>query len=152
MQNDPISIIKQDHQTVEDLFQEYETLGDDALVTKRKLVDQIITELTLHSEMEETICYPRFEEVFNKEEDKMVEEAYVEHAGAKKLLDDLRKLEPDQPEFDASVQVLMEQIRHHVEEEETELLPAVEKEMPEEELEAMGDEMAAFKESNGGAG
>lgn len=147
----PVAIIKQDHKTVEGLFKEYESLGDGAVATKRKVVDQIIEELTNHAEMEETLCYPRFKEVFNKEDDKMVEEAYVEHTGAKKLLSDLATLEPDQPEFDASVKVLMEQIRHHVEEEETELLPTVEKEMPEEELEIMGNEMIAFKESRGAA-
>lgn len=151
MTHNPVAIIKKDHQLVEGLFKEYEGLGDDAVATKRKVVDQIIEELTNHAEMEETLCYPRFKEAFDKEDDKMVEEAYVEHAGAKNLLNDLKTLQPDQPEFDASVKVLMEQIRHHVEEEETELLPTVEKEVPEEELEAMGNEMAAFKESRGAA-
>ncbi len=151
MTNNPVAIIKKDHKTVEGLFKEYEGLGDGAVATKRKVVDQIINELTIHAEMEELLCYPRFLEAFNKEDDKMVEEAYVEHAGAKKLLSDLKSLQPDQPEFDASVKVLMEQIRHHVEEEETELLPTVEKEIPEEELEAMGDEMIVFKEARGAA-
>lgn len=149
MTNDPVQIIKKDHKTVEGLFKEYEGLGDGAVATKRKVVDQIIEELTIHAEMEEQLCYPTFKEVFDKEDDKMVEEAYVEHAGAKKLLSDLISLQPEQPEFDASVKVLMEQIRHHVEEEETELLPTVEKEAPEEALEAMGNEMIAFKESKG---
>jgi hemerythrin-like domain-containing protein len=151
MTNDPIGIIKKDHKTVEGLFEEYEALGDGAIATKRKVVDQIIEELSTHAEMEETYCYPRFKEVFNKEDDKMVEEAYVEHAGAKKLLSDLKSLQPEQPEFDATVQVLMEQIRHHVKEEENDLLPEVEKEMPEIELETMGEEMAAFKESRAGS-
>ncbi|MES2994647.1 MAG: hemerythrin domain-containing protein [Patescibacteria group bacterium] len=147
MTNNPIEIIKADHATVEELFQEYEGLGDGAVATKRTLVDQIIEELTLHAEMEETLCYPAFQEAFNKEDDKMVEEAYVEHQGAKNILEELKTLDPEQPEFDANVKVLMEQIRHHVEEEESELLPKAEKELPEEELAAMGDAMMEFKES-----
>lgn len=147
MTNNPITIIMNDHKVVERLFKEYEGLGDDATITKRKVVDQIIKELTVHAEMEETICYPQFKEVFNKEDDKMVAEAYVEHAGAKKLLNDLKSLQPEETEFDATVKVLMEQIRHHVEEEENELLPTVEKEVPEVELEDMGNQMIAFKES-----
>lgn len=147
MTNNPIAILKKDHKMVEGLFKEYEGLGDGAVATKRKVADQIIEELTVHAEMEETLCYPRFKEAFNKEDDKMVDEAYVEHAGAKKLLDDLKSLQPDQPEFDASVKVLMEQIRHHVKEEEHELFPAVEKEVPETELEVMGNQMISFKEA-----
>jgi hemerythrin-like domain-containing protein len=148
MNNNPVAIIKKDHKIVEGIFKEYEALGDAAVVTKRKLVDEIIDELTVHAEMEETLCYPQFKEVFTKEDDKMVDEAYVEHAGAKKLLSDLKSLQPDQPEFDATVKVLMEQVRHHIKEEENELLPTVEKEVPEEDLEKMGDEMVAFKESH----
>jgi hemerythrin superfamily protein len=147
MTNNPIEIIKKDHKVVEELFKEYESLGDDAVSSKQKLVDQIIEELTNHAEMEETLCYPRFKEVFTKEEDKKVDEAYVEHKEAKRLLSDLEGLQPEQPEFDASVQVLMEQIRHHVKEEEEDLLPMVEKEVPEDELSEMGDKMIAFKES-----
>jgi hemerythrin superfamily protein len=151
MENDPIAIIKEDHEKVEALFREYEELGDSAYATKRKIADQVIMELTAHAEMEETICYPAFKEAFTKEDDKMVDEAYVEHEGAKMLLAKLEGLDAEDPEFDASMKVLMEQIRHHVEEEEGELLPAVEEEVPEEELAAMGDAMMEFKESRGGA-
>lgn len=146
---DAVAIIKKDHKVVEGLFKEYEGLGDGAVAKKRRVVDQIIEELTLHAEMEETFCYPRFKKAFNKEENNMLEEAYIEHRGAKKLLADLTTLEPDQPQFDASVNVLMEQVRHHVKEEEKELLPTVEKEMSEKELAAMTEEMVAFKESRG---
>ncbi len=146
MRNNPITIIKEDHKVVEKLFKEYEELGKRAIGTKGEIVAQIIEELTFHADMEETICYPQFKIAFNKEEQKMIEEAYVEHAGAKTLLSDLAELEPEQPQFDASVKVLMEQIRHHVKEEENELLPLVEREFSEEELLAMGEEMIAFKE------
>lgn len=145
MKNNPITIIEEDHKIVEALFKQYEELGDEAFATKRKVVDRIIHELTVHAEMEEQLCYERFKEVFNKEDDKMVAEAYVEHAEVKKLMSDLEKLEPEQVEFDASVKVLVEHTRHHIEEEENELLPAVKKQVPEKELAPMGDKMIAFK-------
>lgn len=144
---DPIDIIKKDHRTVEALFKEYEGLGEKAYAHKRQVVDQIIKELTVHAEMEESLAYPRFKEIFNKEDDQMVEEAYVEHEGAKNLLADLVALEPENPEFDARVKVLMEQITHHVKEEEGELLPKAKQEVPEDVLAKMGEEMLAFKES-----
>jgi len=151
MKNNPIDILKRDHRSVEALFEEYESLGETAEASKRKVVDQIIEELTIHTEMEETICYPRFKKVFNKESDKMIDEAYVEHAGAKRLLDHLESLDPADAEFDANVKVLMEQIKHHVKEEEGEVFPAVKKNMSEEELSLMGEEMIEFKNVRVGA-
>lgn len=151
MTNDPITIIKDDHRTVEELFKAYEELGDEAFVHKRDIADRIIENLTVHAEMEEAICYPRFKEALNDEDDKMIEEAYVEHAGAKDLLSDLSALKADDPKFDASMKVLMEQIRHHVEEEEDELLPKVKKEISEDVFKQMGDEMMEFKRAHGTA-
>lgn len=149
MTYNPSTILKTDHKMVDKLFKKYEELGNRALAAKRKLVDQLIEEITIHVDMEETLCYPRFKEILDKEEGKMVDEAYVEHAGVKKLLADLTTLEPDQAEFDASVKVLMEQIQHHVKEEEKNLLPSAEKKMSDKDLEAMGMEMMKFKESRG---
>ncbi len=144
---DPIEIIKNDHRTVEALFSEYESLGDRAYEGKQRIVDQLIKELTLHAEMEETIAYPAFMEAFTKEDDKMVAEAYIEHTGAKRLMEDLQGLSPEDIEFDATVKVLKENIEHHVKEEEEELLPTAEKEVPEDVLEEIGKDMMAFKDA-----
>ncbi len=148
MTHNPIEIIKEDHRTVDALFAQYEQLGDRAHATKRTIADQVIQELTVHAEMEEQLCYPAFKEAFNKEDDKMVDEAYVEHEGAKHLLEKLKVLQPEEPEFDATMAVLMEQIRHHVKEEEHDLLPRVKKEVSEDVLERMGAEMVVFKEAS----
>lgn len=145
MTNNPIVIIKKDHQILVGLFRRYKKLGHGAFVTKRKVVNQIIHELTLHTEMEETLCYPRFKDAIKKKTDQMIEEALVEHAGIETLLEDLKKLEPDEPEFDANVKVLIEQVKHHMTEEEGELLPAAEKGVPKEELALIGEKMIAFK-------
>jgi hemerythrin superfamily protein len=147
MTHDPITIIKDDHKAVEKLFKEYDKLGDDAVVHKRDMADRIIENLTVHAEMEEALCYPRFKDAFNDEDDKLVDEAYVEHEGAKNLLADLAVLDPSDPKFDASMKVLMEQVRHHIKEEEGEILPKAQKEIPEEILEAIGIELVEFKKT-----
>lgn len=146
MDNDPFEIIKDDHQRVNVLFKEYEGLGESANGAKQKVVDQVIQALSVHTEMEETFCYPRFKDALPKEGDKKVDEANVEHEGIKNLLEKLKSLEPKDPEFDASMQVLIEQVRHHVKEEENDLLPMVQKKMSEEDLAAMGEEMLSFKD------
>lgn len=146
----PIEIIKRDHRKVEALFKEYEDLGDRAFETKRQVVEKITHELRLHAEMEEKIFYPKAMEAFVKEDDKMVEEAFVEHDVAKRLLEELSVTHPEDPQFDARVKVLNENIAHHVKEEEEELLPKAEKVMSEEALNQIGTEMQAFKLENTG--
>ncbi|MDB5260209.1 MAG: hemerythrin [Candidatus Nomurabacteria bacterium] len=142
----PIEIIKADHKKVESLFKKYEELGDKAFKTKKDLAMEIMNELSLHAEMEETILYPVLKDRFNKEGDKMVEEAYAEHGVAKDLIAELESLDPGDPQFDAKIKVLNENIDHHVKEEEEELLPRAEKELAREELEDIGRKMKEFKD------
>lgn len=144
----PVELITNDHREVEALFAEYESLGATAYAAKRALADQIIRALELHTEMEETIAYPAFREALKAEEDKMVEEAFAEHEVVKHLIEEIRSLSPEDPQFDAKVTVLRENVQHHVKEEETELLPEAEKELSEEELQRIGEELQDFKDSN----
>lgn len=150
--HDPIEIIKQDHAEVENLFAEYEELGDGAVATKEKLADEIVRALTHHAEMEEELCYAHFKDALTNEDDHLVEEALVEHAGIKQHISDLKTLDSSTPEFDAHMKVLIEQVRHHVKEEEKELLPKVKKEISEDELGAMGEAMMEFKASRASDG
>lgn len=149
----PIEIIKQDHRMVESLFKKYEDLADDALETKEELVSKLIRELKLHTEMEEKLFYPRLKEAFTKEEDKMLSEAYVEHDVAKRLLEKLSVTHVEDPEYDATVKVLNENIAHHVMEEEEGLLPRAQVEINPALLNSIGEDMEAFKlERQGEAG
>lgn len=145
----PIEIIKRDHRKVESLFKEFEDLGDQAYQSKSKLVETIIKELRSHTEMEETLLYPRAQEAFNNEDDKMVEEAIAEHDVAKRLLEELTVTHPEDPQFDAKVKVLNENVTHHVMEEEQELLPRLEEKLSEEDMNAIGEEMEKFRLENG---
>lgn len=110
---DAIALLKEDHRLVEDLFEKYEATNGAA--TKSKLAKQICLELTVHAMIEEEIFYPA---VRGKVEDDMMDEAYVEHDGAKVLIAELLEGEVGDDFYDAKVKVLSEEIKHHVKEEE----------------------------------
>ncbi|HEV8653223.1 MAG TPA: hemerythrin domain-containing protein [Actinomycetes bacterium] len=148
---DAVELLKQDHRAVEALFREFEEAGDQAYQTKRKLVEQISHELEVHTAIEEEIFYPAVQAKAPKEDREIVEEAYEEHHVVKVLLGELAGMEPDADGFDADgfdakVTVLMENVRHHVEEEETELLPESEKLLGKERMDELGEKMARRKE------
>jgi hypothetical protein len=110
---DAIALLKADHRTVEDLFAKFESASGAS--KKADLVKQICTELTIHTIIEEEIFYPACR---GKVEEDLLDEAYVEHDGAKMLIAELMTGTPDEAFYDAKVKVLSEQIEHHVEEEE----------------------------------
>lgn len=110
---DAIALLKADHRKVEELFSKFENAsGKDR---KQQLAEQICNELKVHTMIEEEIFYPAFE---GKIEEELLQEAYVEHDGAKVLINDIMAGGPDEEYYDAKVKVLSEQIEHHVEEEE----------------------------------
>ena len=110
---DAIALLKADHRTVEDLFEQFEKASGDG--RKQKIAEQICLELTVHATIEEEIFYPACE---GKVEEDLLKEAYVEHDGAKVLIAEIEAGGPDDEFYDAKVKVLSEQIEHHVEEEE----------------------------------
>jgi hypothetical protein len=111
---DAIALLKQDHREVEQLFEDYEKAGGDG--RKRTLAEQICLELSVHAQIEEEIFYPACE---GKVDEDLLKESYVEHDGAKVLIAEIMAGDPSGDEFyDAKVQVLSEEIKHHVEEEE----------------------------------
>lgn len=111
---DAVALLKADHRKVEDLFAQFEKARD--ADRKEKLVRQICTELSIHTMIEEEIFYPACAEQV-KDED-LLDESYVEHDGAKVLVAELIKSDPDNEFYDAKVSVLSEMIKHHVKEEE----------------------------------
>ena len=110
---DAIALLKADHRKVEQLFANFESASGDG--RKEKLAREICTELKIHTMIEEEIFYPAFEE---KIEEDILKEAYVEHDGAKVLVNDIDAGGPDDDFYDAKVKVLSEEIEHHVKEEE----------------------------------
>jgi len=110
---DAIALLKADHRTVEDLFEQYEKASGDG--KKQKIALQICLELTVHAQIEEEIFYPACE---GKIDEDLLKEAYVEHDGAKVLIAEIEAGAPSDEFYDAKVSVLSEQIEHHVGEEE----------------------------------
>ncbi|MFZ6780745.1 hemerythrin domain-containing protein [Undibacterium sp. Ji83W] len=123
---DAISLLKQDHKNVKALFAKFESLGDTALVSKKKIAHQICLELTKHTIAEEEILYTAMREAGEDVKD-LMDEATVEHAAAKELIAQILAMEPEDDLYDAKVKVLSEQIEHHVREEEGEMFPKAKK-------------------------
>lgn len=140
---DPLAVrlLKQDHREVEGWFDEYEQLEDDA--EKLDLFRKIALALKVHTTIEEEIFYP--EERGDVEED-MLDEAYVEHDSAKKLIAEIEAMKPGDEFYDAKVKVLGEYIRHHVKEEEQPGGIFAQAKKGDEDLDAMGERLKARKE------
>lgn len=137
---DAVALLKADHRAVEKLFSQFEKAKDDD--RKKQIADQICMELRVHTQIEEEIFYPTSREFL--EDDDIVDEAVVEHAAAKDLIAEIEAMQPGEDLFDAKVTVLQEQIEHHVEEEEKEFFPQVQK--TDMDLKAIGQQMKARKE------
>jgi hemerythrin superfamily protein len=145
---DAITLLKNDHKTVEDLFTRFEKLGPRAVKSKQDVVERIIRELSIHAAIEEMVFYPAIREAVDDGDiDKMVLESLEEHHIVKWLLSELDGMSPENERFEAKVTVLMENVRHHVEEEEGDLFPKVRKVFSRDQLAEMGDAMARLKKT-----
>ena len=136
---DALALLKADHELVAGLFEKFDKAKTDE--QKDTLAGQICSELTIHAEIEEEIFYPAVRDAID--DDDLMDEADVEHAGAEDLIAQIEESQAGDDKFDAKVKVLGEYIRHHVKEEETEMFPKVRK--ADLDLKALGSEMAARK-------
>lgn len=136
---DAIALLKADHREVEELFEKYET----ARGKKAEIAKQICLELTVHSIIGEEIFYPACNGAV---EDNNLDEAQVEHDGAKVLIAELEEGSPDDAYYDAKVKVLSEEIKHHVKEEEKRGGIFSQIKEYDVDLVALGEQMAARKE------
>ena len=136
---DAIALLKEDHRAVEKLFKDFEGAKGDG--RKEKLARKICLELSVHTKIEEEIFYPSLD---GKVEEDLLKEAYVEHDAAKLLIAEIEAGNGQSDDFfDAKVQVLSEEIDHHVKEEEDELFPQVRK--ADLDLDALGAQLAERK-------
>ena len=142
---DAIQLVKQDHRAVEGLFKGFERAekADDDGEMKR-LVRDIVKELSIHAAIEEAVLYPTLRRAEARGEDDVLE-ALEEHHVMKLVLGELEDLGPEDERFRAKVTVLMESVRHHVKEEEQELLPRLRRAFAPKDLEELGELMAQAK-------
>ena len=127
-QKDACDLLDADHKAVKAMFKEYETLTESrsrSSAKKRQLADRICRELSVHATVEEEIFYPAARKAIK--DNPLMNEATVEHAGAKDLIAQIRGMDAGDEMFDAKVTVLGEYIDHHVKEERTEMFPKVRK-------------------------
>jgi hemerythrin superfamily protein len=135
---DAITLLKNDHRSVQRLFRRFEAAGDDARVEKREIVDRIIEELSVHAAIEEQVFYPVVRATVPGTED-LALESLEEHHIVKWTLSELEGMDPSDERFDAKVTVLIESVRHHVDEEEHELFPEVRHELGRSAMNDLGD-------------
>ena len=140
MSTDAIVLLKNDHKEIRRLFREFEQAGDDATKTKGRLVDQIIELLTVHTYLENEVMYPRVRELLPDLEDDVLE-SYEEHHVADVLVMELAGMKPDAERFDAKTTVLIENVRHHIDEEEQEWFPRVRDGLGRKRLQEIGAQM-----------
>jgi hypothetical protein len=124
---DAIDILKQDHDDVDALLKDYQSLaeGGKAFASRRALSTQICGMLAVHAMIEEEIFYPAARKANVDAE--LLDEAQIEHGSAKQQIAEIGAARASDPLYDARVKVLGEYIRHHVKEEESELFPACRK-------------------------
>jgi hypothetical protein len=115
--NPAVTMLKEDHQRVKELFDQFESATARA---KRKIVRQALTELKIHAALEEELFYAAVRKTVGK---KVMNEADEEHHGAKVLIAELDRMDGSESHFDAKFMVLAENVRHHIKEEENEMLP-----------------------------
>jgi hemerythrin superfamily protein len=141
---DAITLLKNDHREVEKLFKRFEKAGDNAHVQKRDIVDRIIEELSKHAAVEEQLFYPVTRATVPDVEDTALE-SIEEHHIVKWVLSELDGMDPTDERFDAKVTVLIENVRHHVEEEEEDYFPKVRDELGRKALAHLGEAMEQAK-------
>ncbi len=144
MSSDAIVLLKQDHKEIEKAFKAFEKAGDGAHKRKGQLVDRIIELLTVHTYIENEVMYPRVRDLV-PELDADIDESYEEHHVADLLVMELVGMKPDADRYDAKVTVLIENVRHHVEEEEQEWFPQVREALGRKVLQEIGAEMEAAR-------
>jgi hemerythrin-like domain-containing protein len=140
MSTDAIVMLKDDHQQIRKAFRDFEKVGDNAHAARGKVVDRIIELLTIHTYLENEVMYPRVRELLPAVEDDVLE-SYEEHHVADVLVVELSMMKPDDERFVAKTTVLIENVEHHMDEEEDEWFPKVREGLGRKVLQELGAEM-----------
>jgi hemerythrin superfamily protein len=144
MSNDAIVLLKADHKEIKGLFSKFEQAGDGATKTKGDLVGRIIELLTVHTYLENELIYPEVRRLLPELEDDVLE-SYEEHHVADVLCMELFAMKPDAERFDAKTTVLIENVTHHIAEEEQDWFPKVRAGLGRKQLAELGARMLELK-------
>jgi hemerythrin superfamily protein len=137
---DAIVLLKNDHKEIRQLFKEFNEAGDGTTVRKGKIVKKIIEVLTVHTYIENECMYPEVRKLLPDLEDDVLE-SYEEHHVADVLCAELHTMDADDERFTAKTTVLIENVTHHIEEEEEEWFPKVRQGLGRKQLQEIGARM-----------
>jgi hemerythrin-like domain-containing protein len=140
MSTDAIVLLKDEHKQIKKAFRDFEKAGERAYAAKGKAVDRIIELLTVHTYIENEVMYPRVRELLPEVEDDVLE-SYEEHHVADVLVMELAAMKPQDERFTAKTTVLIENVEHHIEEEEEEWFPKVREGLGRNQLKEIGAQM-----------
>jgi hemerythrin superfamily protein len=146
MSTDAIVLLKEDHKEIRRLFKEFENAGDRAKATKDRVVKKILEALTVHTYIENECMYPAVRELL-PDLDEDVLESYEEHHVADVLCMELATMSPEDEHFEAKTTVLIENVEHHVEEEEQVWFPKVRDGLGRKQLQELGAKMLELKKT-----
>lgn len=146
MSTDAIVMLKDEHQQIRKAFRAFEKAGENAKKEKGRAVDRIIELLTVHTYLENEVMYPRVRDLLPEVEDDVLE-SYEEHHVADVLVLELSQMKPSDERFDAKTTVLIENVEHHMEEEEQEWFPKVREGLGRKVLQEIGAEMIEERKS-----
>jgi len=142
---DAITLLTADHNRVRGLFSRFKAAEEtDKTPTMLQVSEKIVAELTVHTTIEEEIFYPATSDA-SEEVHKLINEGLEEHAVAKRLIEELLDVEAGGEEWVAKMTVIIESVEHHAEEEETDMFPAIRKNIAKDKLEALAVKMDARK-------
>jgi hemerythrin-like domain-containing protein len=144
MSTDAIVLLKNDHKEIKKTFNAFKKLGDGATKEKGRLVKQMIELLTVHTYVENEVMYPRVRELLPEVEDDVLE-SYEEHHVADLLVMELSTMKPTDERFTAKTTVLIENVEHHIDEEEQEWFPQVRSGLSRKTLQELGAELLQAK-------
>jgi len=144
MSTDAIVILKDDHKEIRKLFRDFKSQGPNAVKTKGKIVDKIIEALTVHTYIENECMYPEVRKLVPELDDDILE-SYEEHHVADLLVMELATMKPEDEHFTAKTTVLIENVDHHIDEEEHEWFPKVRERLGRKQLQEIGARMLELK-------
>jgi hemerythrin superfamily protein len=140
---DAITLLKTDHRKVKNLFARYESAGN--FSTKHLIAEQVFTELDLHTQLEENVFYPAYEEMTGKKGTQLVADSRLAHEHVRELMIELQGIDLDEAAFEVKFHDLMGIVREHVAEEENAMFPEAEQ-MLADQLEDLMDKMVELKQ------
>jgi hemerythrin superfamily protein len=141
---DGITLLKDDHRRLEQLFRRFEQTGQRATKTRKRLADRMVAELKAHAALEEQVFYPLVRGSV-VDADPMILESLEEHHVAHVLAKELAALAPTEEHFEAKATVLIETVRDHVDSEERQVFPRMRKAVGRRRIVEIGDAMGRLR-------